>query len=223
MDSHSKFIEAARALDCIELNCVPIQSKAFHLANECHTNCFQHVLSNSSQWLIGYKLFVKDNIVHCIRHSIVRHNNTLIDLTPDNDYIFSVFALSAEQVADYKYSYCQYNTLVKSLVIMNKQGDVMGDLDKMYYVYKLIDPRDGCVFYVGKGSGNRIFNHVKNAQKNNDENKRKMYKIQSIMKQGLLPVVEYVQQNIESELEAYNIEMLTICKYGRKGYETKLH
>ncbi len=29
-----------------------------------------------------------------------------------------------------------------------------------YYVYKLIDPRNGQVFYVGRGNGNRIFDHV---------------------------------------------------------------
>ncbi len=29
-----------------------------------------------------------------------------------------------------------------------------------YYVYKLIDPRDGKVFYIGRGKGNRIFDHV---------------------------------------------------------------
>jgi hypothetical protein len=28
-----------------------------------------------------------------------------------------------------------------------------------YYVYLLIDPRDGKVFYVGKGKGGRCFDH----------------------------------------------------------------
>ena len=28
------------------------------------------------------------------------------------------------------------------------------------YVYKLIDPRDGKVFYIGKGRNNRVFDHV---------------------------------------------------------------
>lgn len=38
-----------------------------------------------------------------------------------------------------------------------------------YYVYRLIDPRDGQTFYVGRGSGNRVFDHVKGALKYSDE------------------------------------------------------
>lgn len=30
-----------------------------------------------------------------------------------------------------------------------------------YYVYRLIDPRNGQTFYVGKGKNNRVFDHVK--------------------------------------------------------------
>lgn len=29
------------------------------------------------------------------------------------------------------------------------------------YVYRLIDPRNGETFYVGKGKGNRVFQHVR--------------------------------------------------------------
>ena len=34
-----------------------------------------------------------------------------------------------------------------------------------YYVYRLIDTRDGQTFYVGKGKGNRVFAHVNDAMK----------------------------------------------------------
>ena len=34
-----------------------------------------------------------------------------------------------------------------------------------YYVYRLIDPRNGQTFYVGKGKGNRVFAHVHDALK----------------------------------------------------------
>lgn len=33
-----------------------------------------------------------------------------------------------------------------------------------YYVYVLVDPRDGAIFYVGKGLGDRMFNHNRCAQ-----------------------------------------------------------
>jgi hypothetical protein len=33
-----------------------------------------------------------------------------------------------------------------------------------YYVYRLIDPRDGHTFYVGKGQGNRVFDHASGAK-----------------------------------------------------------
>lgn len=32
------------------------------------------------------------------------------------------------------------------------------------YVYRLIDPRDGETFYVGKGKGNRVFAHIHGEQ-----------------------------------------------------------
>ena len=29
-----------------------------------------------------------------------------------------------------------------------------------HYVYRLIDPRDGSTFYVGRGQVNRVFEHI---------------------------------------------------------------
>ena len=37
-----------------------------------------------------------------------------------------------------------------------------------YYVYRLIDPRNGETFYVGKGKNNRVFDHVAWAKKGLD-------------------------------------------------------
>lgn len=41
--------------------------------------------------------------------------------------------------------------------------EICKELD--FYVYELIDPRNGRIFYVGKGKGNRVFDHMKNAEK----------------------------------------------------------
>lgn len=56
------------------------------------------------------------------------------------------------------------------------------------YVYRLIDPRTGNTFYVGKGVGNRVFDHVRNALDkrvaDGDEISDKIKQIQEINNAG---------------------------------------
>ena len=56
-----------------------------------------------------------------------------------------------------------------------------------HYVYRLIDPRNGETFYVGRGQGNRVFEHVRGAVKvpEGDEADPKVSRIHQIMTQGL--------------------------------------
>ena len=52
-----------------------------------------------------------------------------------------------------------------------------------YYVYALVDPRDNRIFYIGKGKGNRIFQHAKDALDDNDQS-LKLDIIRSILREG---------------------------------------
>ena len=38
-----------------------------------------------------------------------------------------------------------------------------------FYVYSLIDPRNNKIFYIGKGSGNRVFQHCEAALQEDEE------------------------------------------------------
>ena len=85
-----------------------------------------------------------------------------------------------------------------------------------YYVYRLIDPRNGQTFYVGKGKGNRVFAHVECALKefdleNNadDETSTKYKQIYEIKNAGL-EVIHVIQRHGLTESEAFEVEAALI-------------
>ena len=83
-----------------------------------------------------------------------------------------------------------------------------------YYVYRLIDPRDGQTFYIGKGRGNRIFAHVAGAlngywEENEDELSAKIQQIREIHQAGL-SVIHIIQRFGLTENEAFEVEAALI-------------
>ena len=88
----------------------------------------------------------------------------------------------------------------------------------MFYVYLYIDPRTNLPFYVGKGTGDRKFYHLEETIESTI-NKRKFYRIQSLRKIGLEPIIREVK-TFFCEEEAYQFEEMLINQYGRKGYDS---
>jgi hypothetical protein len=73
-----------------------------------------------------------------------------------------------------------------------------------YYVYLLIDPETNKVFYVGKGSGNRIFNHICSAIYSPLESD-KLSKIRLIQSKGLQVKHSIIRYGL-TEKEAFEVE-----------------
>lgn len=53
-----------------------------------------------------------------------------------------------------------------------------------FYVYALIDPRNEKVFYIGKGTGNRVFSHELESGKSRESEKKKIQLIREIENSG---------------------------------------
>ncbi len=80
----------------------------------------------------------------------------------------------------------------------------------MFYVYELLDPRDLSVFYVGKGQGDRIGQHVRNARAGRVDNVEKYRRIKAIHAAGL-SVVERIASRHETEAQAFAAERVAIA------------
>lgn len=82
-----------------------------------------------------------------------------------------------------------------------------------FYVYTLVRP-DGRVFYVGKGKGDRIFDHDKEARQGHQCHKCNI--IRKIWRQGKTYQRYYVFTTTDED-EAYTHERELIAQYGRKN------
>jgi hypothetical protein len=92
-----------------------------------------------------------------------------------------------------------------------------------YYVYRLIDPRNGNTFYVGKGKGDRVFTHAKGVLKDivveakdeeekEDETTLKIETIKEIQGAGL-EVIHIIHRHGMDEPTAYEVEGALIDAY----------
>lgn len=82
-----------------------------------------------------------------------------------------------------------------------------------YYVYRLIDPRNGETFYVGKGIGNRVFAHVNGELKASDDAlSDKLLRIREIRLAGF-EVAHVIHRHGLTEEQAFEVEGALIDAY----------
>ncbi len=92
----------------------------------------------------------------------------------------------------------------------------MSNEKQKYYVYALIDPNNGNPFYIGKGCGKRIHQHINEAHGDRSKwvNSIKCNRILSIENSGL-DVTHSILHDKLTEKEAYEKEIQEISKWGK--------
>ena len=81
-----------------------------------------------------------------------------------------------------------------------------------FYVYRLIDPRDNITFYIGKGFGNRLFQHETNVAKEPNIESEKDERIQAILNEGLKPKYVIHRHGLDEET-AFEVEAALLQAY----------
>lgn len=84
------------------------------------------------------------------------------------------------------------------------------------YVYLYSHPTTNEVFYIGKGKGNRVFSHLKDAKKS-----EKVVQLKKLQEQGLKPKIEILIHGIEDGKVVEKIEMSVIDLIGLDNLTNK--
>ncbi len=78
-----------------------------------------------------------------------------------------------------------------------------------FYVYRLIDPRDGQAFYIGKGQGRRAWTHARAEIAGRERNGLKAERLADIRRAGLTVIVDIERDGL-TESEAFALERAMI-------------
>jgi hypothetical protein len=105
----------------------------------------------------------------------------------------------------------EHQTLMKQPATESFPTNVVQKLKT--YVYRLIDPRNGETFYVGKGQGNRVFSHIQAEQNlEGDDLDNKVKRIREIRLAGF-DVAHVIHRHGMDEKTAFEVEAALIDAY----------
>lgn len=144
---------------------------------------------------------------HFIEHYLLDLGDRLVDNTPFSDNREFNYCIVTDKLFGKHYVYSSSSVINIPMLTDN------------YYVYALIDPRNNEPFYIGKGKNNRALSHYSEKTLRKESNSKKRAKIKKLNKLGYQPLIEYLEEEIEDETTAYNLEEKYILKYGRIGFE----
>jgi uncharacterized protein len=101
--------------------------------------------------------------------------------------------------------------MIRSVAVESFPPEVSRKLG--WYVYRLIDPRNGETFYVGKGKGNRVFSHIHAAAGlDGDDLDNKVKRIRQIQNAGF-DVAHVIHRHGMDERTAFEVEAALIDAY----------
>lgn len=107
--------------------------------------------------------------------------------------------------------------------LSERAKDSLEDDAHKHYVYALVNPIDQKIFYVGKGTGNRVSDHIDEALDNTEKETAKLNLIREIQSSGK-KALQYIIRSSLSENEAFFLKacLIDVLKFKDFNLNTML-